>query len=171
MKIFVVNSPWGRKLAKRVLEILRDHGKVNSLTDHQLVITESDNWVICAAALEEIKVDQLLVVALRDAPKLPAKLRCDVLLIPSDAEISCQGSASVITYGQLGKDTITLSSVDRDEAVVDLQRQILTLSGNTIEPCEIVVKVREQLDNDFILAVASILILTDNVPLLQYIII
>lgn len=171
MKIFVVNSPWGRKLAKRLLEILRDQGEVSALMEHQLVITQSDDWVICASALEELKADHLLVVALRDAPRLPAQLSCDMLLIPSDADISCQGSASVITFGQLGKDTVTLSSVDRDEAVIDLQRQILTLSGNAIEPCEIVVKIREQLDNDFILAVASVLILTDNIPLLQDIII
>lgn len=170
MKIFVVHSPWGQKLTRRLLEILRDHGKVNVLTDRQLVMTESEDWVICAAALEELKAEGLLTVALRDAPKLPDKLCCDILLIPSDAGISCQSDASVVTFGQLGKDTVTLSSVDRDEAVVDLQRQILTLSGQTIEPCEIVVKIREQLDNDFILAVASVLILTDNIPLLQNII-
>ncbi len=171
MKIFVVNSPWGRKLARRLLEILRDHGNVNSLTEHLLVTTDSDDWVICTASIEEVQSHGLLAVALRDAPKLPAKLQCELLLISSDAVISGPDSATIITFGQLGKDTITLSSVDRDEAVVDLQRQILTVSGVTIEPCEIVVKTREQLDNDFILAVASVLILTDNMQLLQNIII
>ena len=65
-----------------------------------------------------------------------------------------------ITCGVSPKDTITFSSKNEDEIVISLQRSIINLKDESIEPLEIPFK-KDIADDDYMLmAYASILIET-----------
>ena len=51
-----------------------------------------------------------------------------------------------LTCGLSSKDTLTLSSVTAESAVICLQREIGTLGGEVLEPYEIPVKLRRAVD-------------------------
>lgn len=48
-----------------------------------------------------------------------------------------QSRIQIITCGWEEKDTFTYSSVNEDEMILNLQRKIIALNGETISPCEI----------------------------------
>ena len=67
-----------------------------------------------------------------------------------------------ITCGLFAKDTITLSSIERDRAVINLQRSITCFNGETAEPQEIPVYFKQATDSYLLMASAAIFILTGN---------
>lgn len=67
-----------------------------------------------------------------------------------------------ITCGLFAKDTITLSSMTADSAVINLQRSIQCFSGEIAEPQEIPVRFISAPDSYLLMAVAAIFILTGN---------
>ena len=67
-----------------------------------------------------------------------------------------------ITCGLFAKDTITLSSIERDSAVINLQRSVTCFNGETAEPQEIPVRFERPVDSYLLMAYAAILILTGN---------
>lgn len=65
-----------------------------------------------------------------------------------------------ITCGLFAKDTITLSSMRGDGAVINLQRCITCFNGDVAEPQEIPVHFARPIDNYLLMAVASVFILS-----------
>lgn len=64
-----------------------------------------------------------------------------------------------IICGMYARDTITLSSYDRDCALVALQRTLLSLSGEEIEPREIKVHLRQSIPSPDIPLITAALLL------------
>jgi hypothetical protein len=71
-----------------------------------------------------------------------------------------------ITCGLFAKDTITLSSIESDSAVINLQRSITCFNGDIAEPQEIPVRFSKPTDNYLLMAAAAIFILTGNSDLM-----
>ena len=67
-----------------------------------------------------------------------------------------------ITCGLFAKDTITLSSIERDGAVINLQRSVVCFNGETVEPQEIPVRFERPVNSYLLMAYAAIFILTGN---------
>lgn len=67
-----------------------------------------------------------------------------------------------VTCGLFAKDTITLSSMTGDSAVVNLQRSIPCFNGDVAEPQEIPVRLACPMDEYLLMAAASIYLLTGN---------
>ena len=67
-----------------------------------------------------------------------------------------------VTCGLCAKDTITLSSIERDRAVINLQRCVTCFNGSVAEPQEIPVRFGRSVDNYLLMAHAAIFILTGN---------
>lgn len=67
-----------------------------------------------------------------------------------------------ITCGLLCRDTITLSSMDTDSAVIDIRRAITGLDGSVIEPSEIPVSLTHSMDSYLLMAAAAVFLLTGN---------
>ena len=76
------------------------------------------------------------------------------------AMLSATGNAAVCC-GMSGRDTVTLSSLRDDAALVCLQRTVTTLSGGAVEPCEIPVRLSRRRHKRDILFAAAALILGD----------
>ena len=74
-----------------------------------------------------------------------------------------------ITLGMSSKDTLTLSSITSDSAVLCLQRAISDLSGNTLDPVEIPLSLSRRYDAFSILCAAAIFILSGKIDILKQI--
>lgn len=91
-----------------------------------------------------------------------AALSCDRrarrVLQRSRCEALCCGMSSC--------DPLTLSSLREDSAVISLQRELVDLRGETIEPCDIPVKLSDRLDPDTLLLAAAAALLCGETPLI-----
>ena len=74
-----------------------------------------------------------------------------------------------VTLGMSSKDTITLSSITPDSAVLCLQRAINDFSGNTLDPVEIPLSLSRRCDAFSILCAASIFLLSGQIDILRQI--
>lgn len=72
--------------------------------------------------------------------------------------------APTLICGMSSKDTLTLSSVSDNSAVVSLQREICDLNGNIIEPCEIQISHDEPFSKFELLAACAVLLLAGKIP-------
>ena len=64
-----------------------------------------------------------------------------------------------ITVGASGKATLSIASFGRDQADISLQRQVKTLTGETVEPCDFLVKHSGTLSLDDILLLSAVLLI------------
>ena len=71
---------------------------------------------------------------------------------------------SAISYGTASRDTLTISSLDPQQISVALQREILTLSGQTLEPQEFVLSAPEYTDPLSFLALTGARLLLTGRP-------
>ena len=75
-----------------------------------------------------------------DISSVPPDLSCRVLLLPGSGEpavFSQIPSKWAVSFGLSGKDSITVSSLAPDFAVLSLQRELVALDGQVIEQQEI----------------------------------
>lgn len=68
-----------------------------------------------------------------------------------------------ITCGLSARDTITLSSISEDSAVINIQRSISCFDGTVIEPQEIPVTLCSSIDSFALMCAAAIFILSGNI--------
>ncbi len=85
------------------------------------------------------------------------------------AEFLHRCGVRTITLGMSSKDTLTLSSITSDSAVLCLQRAICDLAGNTLEPVEIPLALSHQYDAFSILCACAILMLSERIDSLKQI--
>lgn len=76
-------------------------------------------------------------------------------------EFAQKHKIKTVTCGLSPYDTLTLSSITAELAVVTLQREICTLGGTTIEPADFPVALSQPWEAEAILAAAAILLLSD----------
>ena len=75
-----------------------------------------------------------------------------------------ENKITTVSCGMSNKDTMVLSSVTDDTASVCLQRKIITINGNEVEPCEFPVKLKTPITDYALLAAFAILLLSDIKP-------
>ena len=88
----------------------------------------------------------------------------------SDEQLLCHVSNTrlpAITCGLKSRDTITLSSMSGESAVIDLRRGISCLDGSVAEPQEIPLRHQNTAENFLLMASAAILILSGNTESLK----
>lgn len=85
------------------------------------------------------------------------------------AEFLCRCGICAMTFGMSGKDTLTLSSITRDSAVLCLQRAINDLQGNLWDPVEIPLALSGRYTAFQILCAASVLMLSGQADILKQI--
>lgn len=110
----------------------------------------------------------LLVVA-PDAADLAGLtvLRPRLALLPGGCAAACRRvrAASAVSYGLGSQNTLTLSSMTRSGVSVALQRELLTLSGRTVERQEWVLPMDPSIDSaDHLLCLVGALLLLDCLP-------
>ena len=71
---------------------------------------------------------------------------------------------TAVCCGMSGRDTLTLSSLREDGAMVCLQRDLTSLTGEVIEPCDIPVKTAARYSERHILFTAAVLLACGCIP-------
>lgn len=124
------------------------------------------------AGLAEIRAREVIAVYRDRAPAFPAIVgaRQVVAVVNSGNEslgpaVSSTGFPAV-TCGLFAKDTLTLSSITADSAVLDVRRSIQCLDGTAVEPQEIPVRTTGRVDSFTLMAAAAVMMLTGHLPLL-----
>jgi len=98
---------------------------------------------------------------------LPPDLSCRALLLPGDAEaahFSLIPSKWAVSFGLSAKDTITVSSVAPDCAVLALQRELVTLDNQVIEQQEIPLSIPQATGAQSVMALVGSLLLLGMPP-------
>lgn len=93
-------------------------------------------------------------------------LRCGTVLLPGGESGLLQyiRARSAVSYGLSGRDTITLSSRQKDRLWVAVQRELVRLDGTVLERQEVPVPVGQGEDAMEVLAVAGALLLLGAEP-------
>ena len=68
--------------------------------------------------------------------------------------------SDTVTCGMSSKDTITLSSIGENIAVLSIQREMKAVDGTAIQPSEIQVKLSKHIEGYPLLSVCAVLLLT-----------
>lgn len=86
------------------------------------------------------------------------------------ARLLCGSKATVILYGTGSRNTLSLSGLSSSSALISLQRSLMTLEGNLVEPREIEVRLSAERSPQQILLVSAVLLLSGVDPENGYII-
>ena len=108
-----------------------------------------------------------LVVVSPDLIQVPsAPTACRALLAPGSlAHLAGELSAAwVVSYGLTPRDTLTFSSLGQDTLCLALQRELVTLSGDCLEPQEWPLPRQSQASPLFLLACAGLQLLLGVPP-------
>jgi len=100
----------------------------------------------------------------------PPEIRCRALLVPGNAPgqtVAGIQSKWVVSYGLSGKDSITVSSLEKEAAVLALQRELMTLQDEVIERQEFPVPFPAGPDSEEIMAAYGSLLLLGIPPVLS----
>ena len=93
---------------------------------------------------------------------------CTLTLI-GEQQIIRRCGVRAMTLGMSSKDTLTLSSITPDSAVLCLQRAISDLFGSTLDPVEIPLSLSHRYDAFSILCAAAIFLLSGKIDILKQI--
>jgi hypothetical protein len=76
------------------------------------------------------------------------------------ARMMCGSGASVVTCGTGPKDTLSLAGLDTSAACVSLQRNLVTLDGELLEPHDFSITLLQRRSPEQVLAVSAVLLLS-----------
>lgn len=113
--------------------------------------------------IENIECDNILIVCGKSMKKLPDTGKSgsvSVILSSSGSVVLTEKQLSdykFITCGFSSRDTVTLSSVTSDKAVVSIQRAFYCINGDKIEPMEIVIDSDDNGGENMLMVVAALL--------------
>lgn len=132
-------------------------------------------WIQDIELLHKYPVEQAVFI-FKEASALPAHFPgCSHCIAVVDAsadrqmlEMIGQTMLPAITCGLSSRDTMTLSSIGQDSAVITLQRSICCFDGEMVEAQEIPLQLTSPMDNFTLMAAAAVLIATGNIHLLNF---
>jgi len=134
---------------------------------------ESPELILCdLGSFQSVDADKVIVVC-KSLKSLNVELKgaaAVAVVDSSDEHLLAQVSHTrlpAITCGLKSKDTITLSSIGADSAVVDLRRSISCMSGNKVEPAEFPLRTKRPIDSFMLMSVVSVLILAGKMESLK----
>jgi len=152
--------------------IVTDENKENCIRRHvleKLNLRESSVLFIKEKSIENIKNIKFETILLdrefENVEMLKRLLKnAKYLIVNSDIvsnlNVLDNLQITVISYGFNSKATITASSVDEDEVLVCVQRNIISSKGKIIEPQEIKMKLEK--DVDCAMAISAILLIYEK---------
>lgn len=132
----------GRKVAKWVVDALEHTGGQPPL------------FTVCSGGARggRIQTDLCLLMPGAQGKRDIPPVSCRALLMPAEMEIQNIDADYAVSYGMNGKDTVTVSSIDEEECVVALQRELVTLCGAVLERQEIPIRNTQGLEKEELLA-------------------
>lgn len=118
--------------------------------------------------LNQVKAENTIILCKDHFKPQKAKLPASAIgvLSSDNAEAAAfiqSAGIKALVFGMSRKDTLTLSSITPDSAVLCLQRGVSDLAGNLIDPVEIPINLARGYDAAAILYTAAVLILSGKI--------
>lgn len=169
MKTIVICGDCGtRELTETIIRGCSKQGGALVLDGTSLYETCSSPafCVMSVNSLSELHCSGLLVLG-RALCQVRPDLRLGNMLSVTESDnenalsLLRQSGSPVIGCSMSGCDTLTLSCLDENGALVSLQRSVCTLGGTLIEPCEIKLRLSKETALFPLLAACAVLLLSD----------
>ncbi len=157
------------KNEKEIIEILKKYG-CNHYNDK--TITEGKGAFTCVSIYKptELLIKNAIAVFTEKTAKFN-KQNCPIGVIgvcEDSNKIALENfkksNNAVVTCGINNKNTITISSFSENNVLVTLQRSLIDIKGNRIEPCEFKIGITKRYNPYSILSSTAILILLGIYP-------
>ena len=151
------------KACGKITRDIKQGLKVGHMAE-EVTITQGENFTDFSGNYDLLVVSPVDLVG---SGKVGEKTRAKMLLLADNfpenifEHISAQ---LVVSYGLSVKDSITLSSILPQQAVLTLQRELLCLNGTSLEQQEIPLKIPFRADAGRIMAVNGALLLLGVLP-------
>lgn len=140
-----------KKTVNQLSKILSIFFNVSIATENRMEIsTTSDLLIIRTTCIENLKIDKGFLV-LSDFCENTLE-ECDVPIViaegvkPFFCEKTCH-KTQYVTCGMSTTDTFSFSSIEKDEVVVSLMRELKKFDGEVVEPFEITVSSKTAISN------------------------
>lgn len=127
---------------------------------------QPDLLIIDSSNIHDLHIEKGIVLFKRDVTGFDLDLPKNfIAVVESDndkaIEILKKNGLQTVTCGLSQRDTLTFSSIDTERAVISLQREISSISGEIILPHELPVSLKSSFSKYQILAAAAILLLSE----------
>ncbi len=155
------------KLEKEILEILIACG-ADFVSDKSVVSAGGFFTVAVCYKKTNIDAKKAIILILDDSDKyLNQTLPSDVIGICEDVNFNAlqvfkYNKVPVITCGNNHKNTITLSSIENNQYILTLQRQITDLKGNRILPTDYKITLDKKYSPEAVMLSGAVLCLVNN---------
>ncbi len=156
------------RLLEKHFDTVRAYGGVLS------VKKSNPTMIICdIQSFDTVKAEKAIVIY-KDMLPMPQRLLAvghGVAIVDSSnyqlSQTLSDTGLPAITCGLHSRDTITLTSMGEDSAVIGIQRAIVNFDGSATEPQELPIGFAKPIDRFTLMAAAAILILSGNCHLLK----
>lgn len=148
-------------LAARLAGLLRGRAGVSLFTrDECAACPEARLWVAAAHPGQQIELGEgCILVCLEPCDGTVLARRAHLLIAEGLPVPTGILAAQVISMGRGSKNTVTLSSLQGERAMVSLQRTIVALDGEPVEPCEVALEIKGEAALPEALAAAAVWLL------------
>jgi len=153
--------------ASSVVNLLSSFGAIH-IDGRKITNFESANNFLIISAHDTIEINVQSGIAVFF--KTPEKLSCQKIpkgfigIAEHDDKVALgllmQNKIETATCGFSSYDTITVSSITEDSAMIGVQRSVKTLKGNIIEPCEFPIKYKKDILRNSLLTAYGILLIS-----------
>ena len=155
------------KLGKEILEILIACG-ADFISDKSVIST--GGFCTATVCYKKTKIDtkKAIILIIDDSEKFKNQiLPLDVIGICEDTNqnalnIFRENNVPVITCGNNHKNTITISSIENNQYILTLQRQITNLKGNVILPTDYKITLNNKYSPEAVMLSGAVLCLVNN---------
>ncbi len=173
--IFVAEKQADKQLCHTLAEILTQHFSVLWVNNQTVKVPPGDATMLISdlESFTSAICDKAVVVfsEIQDIDFLPSPPNKTVAVVDSTSKslmkYVSQTKLPAITCGLSNKDTITLSSIDMDSAVITLQRAVTCFDATVAEPQEIPVRLSGEMDSFTLMAVAAVFIISGHIEKLS----
>lgn len=164
LEVIIAPLPDGGRAARDISALLSDYRPTATLSDGVYRRPAGrDGYLIIGTPLRRVEAKGCILIVGEGAAAIPrVEGGSPVLLCGVHAGASGL-TGQIISCGLGVRDTITVSSLTRESAVVSLQRPVTTLSGRRVEPCELPLSLPSGMDVHHVLAAAGVLLLSDAI--------
>lgn len=170
ISVVIAANEQDKKFWNAILNILnRNFSAVHCLGRTMDARCENAQLVVSDTKSFDLIYSDMAVIIYKDAVKIPVLFEAPkqmVAVVDScNKELPRLVSATnlpAVTCGLSPRDTITLSSINEDSAVIDVQRSITCFDGSVLEPQEIPVTLYSPIDSYTLMAAATIFILSGD---------
>ncbi len=161
----------GRKsnAEQEIIEILTLYG-ANYISDKAVILDGNGFTVISEYKKSDVRIKNGVALFIDDTDRFDGQIFSDGIIgICEDTNIKAlnifeKSGIPVISCGMNGKNTVTVSSIDNNSALVTVQRNITDCFGGTVYTGEFIIKLSKKYSHFGVMASTAVLLLHGITP-------